>query len=51
MPVDSVAKRMAVAGLPFGVVGPNVFPGTTGTVLGRAAGAWNYVPAFTPPLA
>lgn len=49
MAVDTFAKRMTVAGLPASMVGPNVFPGTTATSLGRAAAAWNYVPAAPTP--
>lgn len=52
MAVDTFAKRMVVAGTPVpGVLGPNVFPGTTNVILGRAAAAWNYSPETpTPPL-
>lgn len=42
MAIDTFAKRMVVAGIPHASVGVNVFPGTTGTVLGRAASAWTY---------
>ena len=52
MAVDSFAKRMTVAGVPMSALGPNVFPGTTGTALGRGAAAWNYLTsAPTPPAA
>lgn len=53
MAVDTFAKRMVVAGIPVpGVLGPNVFPGTTNVILGRAAAAWNYAPETpTPPVA
>lgn len=49
MPVDTVAKRMAVAnyGAPLGT---GVYPGSTGTALGRSAAVWGYYPeAFVPP--
>lgn len=50
MAVDTFAKRMTVGGVPFLPLGVNVFPGTTGTALGRGAAAWNYVtPAPAPP--
>jgi hypothetical protein len=51
MAVDTFAKRMTVAGVPFLPLGVNVFPGTTNTVLGRGAAAWNYATAApTPPV-
>jgi hypothetical protein len=49
MPVDTFAKRMAVGGVPLSCLGPNVFPGTTNTVLGRGAAAWNYATVEPPP--
>lgn len=47
MAIDTFAKRMVVAGVPMSALGPNVFPGTTSTILGRTAAAWNYS-NFTP---
>lgn len=50
MAIDTAAKRMTVGGVPFLPLGVNVFPGTTGTILGRAAAAWTYANHTpTPP--
>lgn len=51
MAVDTFAKRLTVAGVPFLPLGVNVFPGTTNTILGRGAAAWTYATAEpTPPV-
>ena len=47
MPVDTFAKRMTVAHVKR--PGRGVFPGTTNTLLGRGAMAWNYVSVEPPP--
>lgn len=49
MAVDTAAKRMTVAGIPFLPLGVNVTPGTMGTLFGRATAAWNYVTEEPPP--
>lgn len=49
MSIDTADKRFVVAGVPFLPLGVNVVPGTTGTLVGRAAAAWNFVEAVTPP--
>ena len=47
MAVDSLAKRRAVAHLKRGARGATA--GTTGTLLGRSALAWNYATLEPPP--
>lgn len=49
MPIDTLGKRMAAAGVPFLPLGVNVEPGSLATTLGRAATAWSYLVVAVPP--
>lgn len=48
MAVDSVAERMAVAGVAM-TLGAYCYPGTATTGAGRAAIAWSFVNGVAPP--